>query len=143
MNLTGFHTVIDNTPDEVRAYVKLSLDILERLNELLEEKFEGKQHLLAKKMGKSEAEVSKWLSGVQNFTTRTLAKLETAFGEPIVSACSGAHLHTTYVRVKTPFKKAEATVNVDINGALQEKLEYPVDKLKMHRSAREIPNQPA
>ena len=35
-----------------------------------------KQKDLADKMGKSEAEVSKWLSGTHNFTLRSIAKIE-------------------------------------------------------------------
>lgn len=134
MNLTNFHAVIDNTPDDVQAHVKLSMDILERIHELLDEKFQGKQHLLAKKMGKSEAEVSKWLSGIQNFTTRTLTKMEIAFGEPIISVCSNIHHNTTFKQVKTPYRHAQATVNVGTHGSLQEHLDFPIDKLKMHRS---------
>ncbi len=88
MKLKKFKEVIDNTPEEVREYVALSMRILDRIHELLEKKFDGKQKLLAQKMGKSEAEVSKWLSGVQNFTIKTITKLETAFGERILSVVS-------------------------------------------------------
>jgi transcriptional regulator with XRE-family HTH domain len=39
------------------------------------------QKELAKRMGKQESEVSKWVSGEHNFTLRSLAKLEAALGE--------------------------------------------------------------
>jgi transcriptional regulator with XRE-family HTH domain len=87
MKLKKFHTIIEHIPEEVKAEVNLSMDILERIHELLDEKFDGKQKLLADKLNKSEAEISKWLSGVQNFTIKTLVKLETAFGEPIIAVC--------------------------------------------------------
>jgi len=83
MKLDKFKSIIEQTPPEVTTHVKRSMDILDRIHELLEQKFEGKQKLLAKKMNKSEDEVSGWLSGVQHFTTSTLSKLEIAFGEPI------------------------------------------------------------
>jgi transcriptional regulator with XRE-family HTH domain len=87
MKLKKFHTIIEHTPEDVKEEVTLSLDILERIHELLDEKFDGKQKLLADKLNKSEAEISKWLSGVQNFTIKTLVKLEVAFGEPIIAVC--------------------------------------------------------
>ena len=84
MKLKNFHKSIEETPPEVREYVKYSMDILDRVHELLNAKFDGKQKLLADKMGKTEAEVSKMLSGVQNFTLKTLMKLQVAFGEEII-----------------------------------------------------------
>lgn len=79
-----FKSIIEQTSPEVKEQVALSMDILDRIHELLDQKFEGKPKLLAEKMNQSEAEVSKWLSGVQNFTAKTLRKLEIAFGEPIL-----------------------------------------------------------
>ncbi len=39
---------------------------------------------LAMKMGKKEAEISRWLSGRHGFTTASLTKISNALGEPIV-----------------------------------------------------------
>ena len=47
-------------------------DYIERL--LIENRLEQKG--LAEKLGKSEAEISKWLSGTHNFTLRSIAKIE-------------------------------------------------------------------
>ncbi len=143
MNLTKFHTVVDNTPSDVQAHVKLSMDILERIHELLEKKFQGKQHLLAKTMCKSEAEVSKWLSGIQNFTTRTLAKMEVAFGEPIIVVCAGSRRqHPPFVQVKMPYYQTRTPINVTITGASYKPVDFPTGKSKMHRSGQ-ITNPPA
>lgn len=68
---------------EIDIFVEHSMDILDRIHELLDKKFDGRQKLLAEKMGKSEAEISKILNGVQNFSLRTIAKLEAAFEERI------------------------------------------------------------
>lgn len=73
----------DDIPEDIRIYVKKSMDILDHLHELMEEK-NINQRQLADKMGKKEAEVSKWLNGVQNFTLKTLSKLEAALEGPIV-----------------------------------------------------------
>ena len=52
---------------EARASVALSFRIVDRIREILEEK--GlKQKDLAKRLGKSEAEISKWMRGTHNFT---------------------------------------------------------------------------
>ncbi|HEY6083441.1 MAG TPA: helix-turn-helix transcriptional regulator, partial [Chitinophagaceae bacterium] len=85
MKLEKFHTITAETSEEIKENVKLSMDILDRIHELLDVKFEGKQKLLAQKLNKSESEVSKWLSGVQNFTIKTLTKLQIAFGDPIIA----------------------------------------------------------
>jgi transcriptional regulator with XRE-family HTH domain len=124
MKLNNFHTIIENTPEEINEDVNLSMDILERIHELLDEKFGGKQKLLAAKLGKSEAEVSKWLSGVQNFTTRTLVKLQIAFGEPIIAVCTKNN-NATFIQVKVPYKTCQTKMAIDGSGKIEEqKTEY-------------------
>lgn len=88
MKLDNFKKIIAETPDDVQIHVRITMDILDRIHELIDKKFDGKQKLLAEKLGKSEAEISRWLSGMPNFTTRTLAKLEAAFGERIIAVCT-------------------------------------------------------
>src|SRR4051794_15953482 len=41
------------------------------------------QRQIAEKLGKSESEVSKWLSGTHNFTSHTLIKIGLAIGERV------------------------------------------------------------
>ena len=68
---------------EVRQSVALSFRIVDRIHEILEEK--GlKQKDLAQRLGKSEAEISKWMRGTHNFTIDTLVSIEDALGAPIV-----------------------------------------------------------
>ena len=123
MRLKNFHTIIKNTPDEVKEDIKMSMDILDRIHELLNEKFDGKQKLLAEKMNKTEAEVSKWLNGVQNFTTRTIMKLSVAFGEPIIAVCT-KHDDSTFIQVKVPYKKHHTKLVVNHNSLEEVKLEF-------------------
>ena len=60
------------------------MDIPYRIIEILNRKG-WNQSDLAKTMGKKEAEISKWLSGAHNFTIATIAKIETALGEDIIT----------------------------------------------------------
>lgn len=68
---------------KVRETVALSFSIVDRIHEILEEK--GlKQKDLALRLGKSEAEISKWMRGTHNFTIDTLVSIENALDSPIV-----------------------------------------------------------
>lgn len=78
-----FFEVLGNTPQESKNYVSKSMEIVNQIILFLKEK-EMNQKMLAKKLGKSEAEVSKWLSGSHNFTVRTLTSIGTAINEEII-----------------------------------------------------------
>lgn len=68
---------------EARESVALSFRIVDRIHDVLEEK--GlKQKDLALRLGKSEAEISKWMRGTHNFTIDTLVSIEDALDAPIV-----------------------------------------------------------
>jgi transcriptional regulator with XRE-family HTH domain len=68
---------------ETRESVSLSFRIVDRIHDILEEK--GlKQKDLALKLGKSEAEISKWMRGTHNFTIDTLVSIEDALDAPII-----------------------------------------------------------
>ena len=43
------------------------------------------QKEFARKMGKTEAEVSRWVGGTHNFTLRTIAKISDVLGEQILT----------------------------------------------------------
>ena len=68
---------------EIRDSVALSFRIVDRIHDILVEK--GlKQKDLAQRLGKSEAEMSKWMRGTHNFTIDTLVSIEDALDAPIV-----------------------------------------------------------
>lgn len=119
MPLKNYQKVVDSTPAHIRTEVQYNMDILERLNELLQEKFDGKQRLLAEKLGKSEAEVSKMLNGMQNFTIRTLAKLEAAFDSPIIHVATSHH-DATFAQVKMTSETSHVMLCVKDNGSLSQ-----------------------
>ena len=79
---------------DIRQSVALSFRIVDRIHEILQEK--GlKQKDLALRLGKSEAEISKWMRGTHNFTIDTLVSIEDALGAPIVQVCH-SHAYPTY-----------------------------------------------
>lgn len=71
---------------EIRRMVSLSFKIVDRIQEILDDK--GlKQKDLALRLGKKESEISKWMRGTHNFTIDTLMAIEDALGEPIIAVC--------------------------------------------------------
>ena len=78
-----FQASIDAMPMDSKIFVDKSLEIADHISLLMESKG-MKQKDLAEKLGKSEAEVSKILSGMQNLTIRTIAKLEAALEDIVV-----------------------------------------------------------
>jgi len=71
-------------PKEVDLFVKHSFDFVDRIHQILKEKgLEQKD--LAKALGKSESEISKWMTGTHNFTFKTAARIEAVLGESILN----------------------------------------------------------
>lgn len=59
----------------IDIFVNYTFDLSTRIQFLLDTK-SMEQKDLAKALGKSESEISKWLSGSHNFTLKTIAKIE-------------------------------------------------------------------
>lgn len=71
------------TPPESVRFIEQSLAMANHIEILLSDK--GlKQKDLADKLGKSEAEISKWLSGTHNFTLRSITKIEAVLNDTII-----------------------------------------------------------
>lgn len=79
-----FQELLDKIPAEKRRESELSYSIARRLNEVLARKG-WTQADLARATGKLPTLISRWMSGTHNFTIQTLAEIETALGEEIVS----------------------------------------------------------
>ena len=60
---------------EMKLQMEMSVAIANRIYEIKE---------LAQKLGKTETEVSRWLSGTHNLTLSTICKISAALGEEIV-----------------------------------------------------------
>lgn len=74
---------VKNIPLEIQKETSFSFAVSDKIHQLLAQK-RMTQKELAKKMGKTEAEVSVWLSGQHNFTLRTLAKISVVLGEDLI-----------------------------------------------------------
>ena len=79
-----FQEVLDETPREIRQQVEWSYDIADKIYEHIQQLGMSKKEF-ARRMGTSEAAVTKWISGGYNFTLSTLAKISTKLGEPLLS----------------------------------------------------------
>lgn len=86
----------EETPEEVRIFVRQYTDIVIRINQILQAKGYTQKDL-AERMGKKPSEINKWLKGNHNWTLMTLAKLEAELGEPII--------HISNQRLKKTRKK--------------------------------------
>ncbi len=99
--------ILNETPEEVRIFVKLYSDIVVRISELLKQ--EGiTQKELAEKMNKMPSEISKWLNGDHNFTLKSLAKLEAELGAPLLEVPKTENKATAIYKVLhkvTPTRK--------------------------------------
>ncbi len=78
-----YQEAVKDIPMDIRKATALSFSISDKIHLILKkEKMTQKE--FARRMGKTEAEVSVWLSGQHNFTLRTLAKISAVLGEDIV-----------------------------------------------------------
>ena len=78
---------------ETRKSVELSFQIVDRIQEILDEK-NLKQKDLAALLGKKEAEISRWMRGTHNFTIDTLVSIEAALEAPILQVFHHEDLQT-------------------------------------------------
>jgi transcriptional regulator with XRE-family HTH domain len=69
---------------EMKLQMEMSVAIANRIYEILESKGMTQKEL-ARRLGKTETEVSRWLSGTHNMTLSTVCKISTALGEEIVT----------------------------------------------------------
>ena len=84
IDMTDFlNEVSKETPQESVVFIEKSLAIANHIFNILERK-SLKQKDFAFLLGKSEAEISKWLGGTHNLTLRTISKIEAVLGESII-----------------------------------------------------------
>lgn len=68
---------------EMKLQMELSVAIANRIYNILEAKGMSQKDF-AHLMGKTETEVSRWLSGTHNLTMATICKISAALGEDVV-----------------------------------------------------------
>ena len=81
---TSLRELLGNITPEERAEARLSFQISNRLDFLMNEKGLSKKQF-ADELGRRPSEITKWLSGEHNFTLSTIAMLSTFFGQPIIT----------------------------------------------------------
>lgn len=79
-----FREVVANVPEDVRLETDWSFAISDKIADALEKKGMT-QKMFAKQIGKTETEVTRWLSGTHNFTLRTIAKISSVLGTNIIT----------------------------------------------------------
>ena len=81
-----FKEQVAKVAPEVKLEMQLSAEIIARIDAILKEK-NMSQRDLARKLGKSEAVVSRWTTGFPNLTLRSISALSVALGEPLITVC--------------------------------------------------------
>ncbi len=69
---------------ETKLQMEMSVAIANRIYDILETRGMSQKDL-ARLLGKTETEVSRWLSGTHNLTLATICKISSALGEDVVS----------------------------------------------------------
>lgn len=87
------------TPPEVNKQVDLCVAIANRVYDLLKSRGMS-QRDFARALGKTETEVSRWLSGTHNLTIATIAKMATVLDDDIIATTSTVR-HKTYKQLDT------------------------------------------
>jgi transcriptional regulator with XRE-family HTH domain len=83
MNSERFKRANERANPNHKAFVSKNLDVIEQIIYIMQERG-WTQKTLAEKLGKSESEISKWLSGLHNFTVQTIVKIEQVLENPIL-----------------------------------------------------------
>ncbi|MCF2611150.1 helix-turn-helix transcriptional regulator, partial [Prevotella copri] len=78
-----FRDCLAAIPAEQKAEFDLSFGIAERISEILKAKGLTQKDF-ARLLNKRDTEISKWLTGRHNFTTQTIARIETALGSKLI-----------------------------------------------------------
>ena len=80
----SFEQELNNVSPQIDRECDLTFHIVKRIHDILVRRG-WSQANLARATHKTEAEVSRWMSGSHNFTVKTIALIETALDEKIIS----------------------------------------------------------
>ena len=78
-----FNECLAATPQDVKQRIDWSFQIADKIDNVLKERGITQKEF-AKQIGRSEAEVCRWVGGTHNFTLATLAKISSALGVPLI-----------------------------------------------------------
>ena len=105
-----FRDCLAAIPAEQKAEFDLSFGIAERISEILKAKGLTQKDF-ARLLNKRDSEISKWLTGRHNFTTQTIARIETALGSKLISIAHWlgyANKHISQVSQVSPTRPERA-----------------------------------
>lgn len=86
MNKTSelFNECVAAIPQDIKQRVDWSCQIADKIDCILKERGMTQKEF-AHQIGRSEAEVCRWVGGTHNFTLATLAKISATLGVPLIS----------------------------------------------------------
>ena len=125
----NFLETIESDPG-IDRFVDRSFDIVDRIHEII--KSEGlSQRDVAKLLGKKESEISKWFSGMHNFTLKSLMKLEVVLGKDIIHVASDA-------LPETNLNKRKAEPNDRVAAQAETTVELPTIQVEVTKGDRKF-----
>ena len=84
--MDAFDEILARTPEATKQEVAKNVAIAVPIIHVL--RVQGKTRRdLARLLGKSESEITRWLSGFHNLELKTIYKIEKALGEQIILVC--------------------------------------------------------
>lgn len=90
---------------EIREEVDFDIALVNRIFDVLEKKGIT-QRDLAKRLGKSETEISRWMQGTHNFTMAAIKKIERALGAPLLVVAGSPQKKAQYQAIIVELKPA-------------------------------------
>lgn len=118
----------DRGPADLERFVDKNLDISQQVLFLLKEKG-WSQHDLAQKLGKSDAEISKWLSGSHNLTLRSITKMEAILGADIILTPSKMDRKRNFITYGTIAASTSLVQNMGRSTHFNDQVEITSDNL--------------
>ena len=79
-----FREALSQVPQDLKKQLDYSFAIADKVAAILQERGMTQKEFAAL-VGKSETEVSRWLSGTHNFTLKTIAKISTVLEVEIIT----------------------------------------------------------
>jgi transcriptional regulator with XRE-family HTH domain len=97
---TVYDRIRNRTKPETRQYVHKNLALVAEVSRIMKEKG-WSQKDLAKKMGKTESEISKWLSGLHNLTLKSITKMEVVLEATLLEVPQSAPMQSSAIQYIT------------------------------------------
>ncbi len=137
MESEAYLKAISEIPKDIQDDVIGSINIANEIQRALDKK--GYSHAdLARKMGKSESEISKWLTGLHNFTFKTVRKIERVLDTKLIMTstekieCYNEIIKVKEARIKYLESKVNKLENKSSGNIIWEKAAYGYTGMRTH-----------